>query len=799
MQISRHGLQKLAIAIFTIAGFYPNLVNAEIVPDATLPNNSIVRPQDNINIIENGTQAGSNLFHSFERFSIPTNTTAYFNNSGNIENIITRITGKSISNIDGIIRANGTANLFLINPNGIIFGNNAALDIGGSFLATTAGSINFADGTKFSAIEPQTSPLLTISVPIGLQFAAIPSSMVAKGIASPIRNQSQASVDGGTNLLGQPAGLEIPRDKTLALIGGDITLEGGNLTVKSGRIELAAVGGNSFVSLNSTSKGLVFGYEGVENFQNIQLIESSNNGSKISSSVVDVSGQGGGLIQLKGNLVELIGYPVALFSINEGVVDGGDINIYARKLVVRDGAQILNSTFADGAVGNLTVDASESVELIGGFTSNKGYFPSSLSSSTGAAGKAGNLNINTSRLSILDGALISASSLSSSNQNSPSVAATGEGGNLTVNASNSVEIIGSSADFPSSLFAITQGSASAGKLNISTKQLIVRDKGEISVSNIFDITINLGNAGELNIVANSILLDNEGKISSETDSANGGNINLQLRDLLLMRRNSQISTTAGIAQLGGNGGNITINIPDGFIVAIPKENSDITANAFTGNGGRVQINATGILGIKPRSRDELAQLLSTNNPGELNPQSIPTSDITAISQVNPNLNGELNINALDVEPDRGITRLLTIPLDTQIVQVCKPSKNGNQSEFIYNRGAVPPLPGEALRSDSPLDVDWVSFGGDGERGGIPIHQNQIIQNLKFQIQTPMVEATGWIVDKNGDIVLTALKANGNAQLVGVGGSDRTSKTPTLPCDAISKISQGSYCIFCIRA
>jgi filamentous hemagglutinin family protein len=780
MQISRHCLQKLAIAIFTIAGFYPNLVNAEIVPDATLPNNSIVRPQGNINIIENGTQAGSNLFHSFERFSIPTNTTAYFNNSGNIENIITRITGKSISNIDGIIRANGTANLFLINPNGIIFGNNAALDIGGSFLATTAGSISFADGTKFSAIQPQTSPLLTISVPIGLQFAAI---------ASPIRNQSQASVDGGTNLSGQPAGLQIPRDKTLALIGGDITLEGGNLTVESGRIELAAVAGNSFVSLNSTSKGLVFGYEGVGNFQNVQLIESSNNGSKVSSSEVDVSGKGGGLIQVKGNLVELIGYPVALFNINEGVVDGGDINISARKLVVRDGAQILNSTFSDGAVGNLTVDASESVELIGGFTSNKDYFPSSLTSSTVATGKAGNLNINTSRLLVKDGAVISASSFGFSNQNSPFVTATGEGGNLTVNASNSVEIIGYSI-LPSSLSAITQGSANAGKLNITTKQLIVKDKAEISVSNNFVRIINLGNAGELNIVANSILIDNQGKITSETDSANGGNINLQLRDLLLMRRNSQISTTAGIAQLGGNGGNIRINIPDGFIVAIPKENSDITANAFAGIGGRVEINATGILGIKPRSRDELAQLLSTNNPGELNPQNIPTSDITAISQVNPNLNGKLNINALDVEPDRGITQLLDIPLDTQIAQVCKPSKNGNQSEFIYSRGAVPPLPGEALRSDSPLDVGWVSFGGDGAREGIPIQQNQIIQNLKSQIQTPMVEATGWIVDKNGDIVLTALKANANGQLVGVGGSDRTSKAPTLPCDATIKNKPG---------
>jgi filamentous hemagglutinin family protein len=742
MKIQRHCFQNLAVAILITTAFYPNLVNAEIIPDATLPNNSIVIPQDNIKIIEGGTQAGSNLFHSFEQFSIPTDTKAYFNNNTvNIQNIITRVTGKSISNIDGIIRVNGTANLFLINPNGIIFGKNSSLDIGGSFLATTASSINFADGTKFSAIQLQTPPLLTVNVPIGLQFGAI---------AAPIRNQSQASVNGATNSLAQPAGLQLPRGKTLALIGGDVTSEGGNLTVKSGRVELVAVAGNSFVSINSTEKDLVLGYEGVENFQNIQLIQSSTNGSKIASSV-DVSGGGSGSIQIKGNVVELIGYSTTLLNFNENVADGGDLYISARKLVVRDGAQIINSTFSSGTAGNLTVDASESVEIIGGFNSNGDYYPSSLTNGTGAVGKAGNLTINTSRLLIKDGALISADSFGFSNQNSKFIAATGEGGNLTVNASNSVELIGS-ASFPSSLSATTESSANAGKLSIYTQQLIVRDKAQISVSSNFFRTINLGNAGDLNIVANSILLDNQGKIVSETESANGGNINLQLKDLLLMRRNSQISTNAGKAQLGGDGGNITINIPDGFIVAIPKENSDITANAFAGSGGRVEINASGILGIQPRSRDELAQLLDRNNPSELNPQSLLTSDITAISQVNPNLNGELIINAPDVEDYKELTELPNIPLNTQINQVCKLSRNGNQNEFIYTRrGGLPPLPWGALRSYFPIDVDWV---GEGKRGRVSTRVA-----LKSKIRNPIVEATGWVLEQNGDIVLTAAPIN----------------------------------------
>ena len=746
MIVPKHYFQKLLVGIFTTIVFHTNSISAQILKDTTLPNNSSITTRDNIKIIEGGTQSGDNLFHSFEQFSLPTNQTAYFNNPVNIQNIITRITGKSISNIDGIIRANGTANLFLINPNGIVFGENAALDIGGSFLATTASSINFADGTKFSATQPQNTPLLTISVPVGLQFGTTAAS---------IRNQSQASSDDATNFFRQPVGLQVSPGRTLALIGGDVILEGGNLTAESGQIELVAVAGNNSLNLNSIDSGWVLGLEGVKNFKDIQLITRNRNQQTIASRV-DVSGKnGGGNINVQGNSVELIGELVSLNTSTKSVKNAGDLTINASQLIIRDGARITTFTSGKGAAGNLTVNASDSVKLFG---SNR--ITSLMSSGTFGDGNGGNITINTRKLFIYDGATISVET-SGTGINSQFIPATGKGGNLTINASEFVELAGTSPRGSiSSIASTTINSADAGKITISTKQLIVRDDAEISVSSqlpklspniTFDSDASdLGNAGELKITADSILLDNQGKLISETESANGGNINLQLKDLLLLRHNSQISTNAGKAELSGDGGNININIPNGFIVAFPSENSDITANAFTGTAGRVDINANGIFGIQPRSRDELAEILATDNPNELNPQELLTSDITAISQQNPNLNGELNINAQDVQPTREVVELPNIPVDTKVSQVCR-FRRGNQSEFVVTkRGGLPPKPGEALRSNSALDVDWVEL--EEESGRRMDRQNL---SLKPKIQKPIVEATGWATDKNGDIFFVA--------------------------------------------
>ena len=143
---------------------------AQILPDNTLPINSTVTNNGLIHTIDGGTARGVNLYHSFQDFSVPTNNTAYFNNAPNVQNILTRVTGNSVSNIDGILKANGNANLFLLNPNGIMFGANAKLDIGGTFVGSTANSFKFSDGSEFSATTPQAPPLLTTNITMGLQY-----------------------------------------------------------------------------------------------------------------------------------------------------------------------------------------------------------------------------------------------------------------------------------------------------------------------------------------------------------------------------------------------------------------------------------------------------------------------------------------------------------------------------------------------------------------------------------------------------------------------------------------------------
>jgi len=553
----------------------PLPVQAQIVPDRTLP--TTVNLNGNTLMIEGGTTAGSNLFHSFSQFSVPTGSTAYFNNALEIQNIISRVTGGSVSNIDGLIRANGSANLFLLNPKGIIFGANAQLDIRGAFLASTANTLHFADGSQFSATPAQpTTPLLTVSVPIGLGFGQTNGSIV---------NQSRA-----TDSRGQIVGLQVQPGQTLGLIGGNLTLEGGHLTASGGRIELGAVAGAGFVSLTPADNGFDLGYEGVQNFQDIQLSKAAS---------VNASGEGGGQIQVRGGSVTLT-QGSSILADTLGSQDGRGIAIRALQFKLQDRAFVSASTFAQGAGGGLTVAAS-SVELIGngelqevlnklfdGEINRPSQIGSGLFSLSFGSGNAGNLTIETGRLSMREGAFISTATFGN-----------GEGGDLSAKVSDSVELIASE------LFADNFGDGYAGNVTVQTGTFRASEGGALGSS-----TFGKGQGGTLTIRASDRVelagttpdgLFKSGLFANAYFNATGaaGNINIETRQLTI-REGAGI----GAATFGaGRGGTLTIKASDwveliGRSPSLASEVSNLaTMSRGTGGAGDIKIS-TGQLVVR---------------------------------------------------------------------------------------------------------------------------------------------------------------------------------------------------------
>ncbi|NEQ52056.1 MAG: filamentous hemagglutinin N-terminal domain-containing protein, partial [Leptolyngbya sp. SIO3F4] len=223
---------------------------AQLIPDGStgtqIQSGALVEglPSD---LIEGGTVRDSNLFHSFQDFNVEGGRGVYFNPQNGILTILTRVTGGNISNIDGTLGVFGSADLFLLNPTGIVFGPNAQLDISGSFVGSTAESI-FFENYEFSAADTNTPPLLTLSVPLGLRMGTNPGSLEV--------NQTTLSVDQALTLA---AGvLDVSGDLQA---GGDITLRGQERRLAEGSF---TTGGYVFTQdLNGTNVDFLIPHENV--------------------------------------------------------------------------------------------------------------------------------------------------------------------------------------------------------------------------------------------------------------------------------------------------------------------------------------------------------------------------------------------------------------------------------------------------------------------------------------------------------------------------------------------------------
>ena len=795
---------------------------AQVISDGTT--NTIVNPDGNNFTIINGIEKGNNLFHSFRNFSIPAGGSATFDlvNTPTITTIFSRVTGGNISDINGLISTINNSNsvsLFLMNPAGIVFGKNAALNIGGSFVGTTANSIKFADGVEFSATNSGAVPLLTMNVPIGLQMGTNPGALALQGTGHTLTlSNSRTPI----NRTPSPTQLRVQPGKTLALVGGTLNLHGATLTAEQGRIELGSLGDAGLVSLVPTTQGYTLGYSNGQSFGDIQLAQKS---------LLDVSGVNAGSVQVQGKHIQLTDSSLVLAQ-NLGNLPGGNIHLQASaeidvtgtlsgirsetlstgtsgnisvitpRFSLQQGAALNNITFGTATSGDVQVDAS--VLEISGFSpiSSTG---SVINTSTFSSGSGGNVFVNGNSLLVSDGAGLSSISRGSgdsgqvfirnmettvrgsnlapmgtrigstafSTGNAKTITldtarlylqdggaittssfSAGHGGDIRINATESIQIIGSNnvinnSGIPNS--AITSSVLSlnptlqkqfnvfydtlignAGTVSITTPNLTLKDGGAVSVTNDGS-----GNGGSINLTADSIQLKNQALIQAKTASGDGGNISLGVGKLLQLRDHSQITATAGG---NGNGGNVNINSP----IIVGLENSDIIANAVQGNGGNIEITTQGIFGLK--FRDQLT----------------PDSDITASSQFG--VSGTVQVNTIGIEPNSGLVELAVNVTDPsqQIATGCAGSED---SRFVaIGRGGVPQNPTQqvvSLRTWDDLRDLSAYRKTDKLTTQIPVSPKVL------------VEATSWQRNANGKVELIATQSTANIQ-------------PQLTCHAVPK-------------
>lgn len=544
----------LGIAIASCA----NSALAQITPDSTLGvERSLLTPNVQINgalgdRIEGGAERGSNLFHSFSQFNINNGQRVYFANPTGIQNILTRVTGRESSNIFGTLGVEGSANLFLLNPNGILFGQNARLDVRGSFLGTTANSFVFPNGLEFSATNPQAPLLLTITAPIGLQFGSQPGAITSQAVS---RN-SQGNAVNGLGVSGS----------TLALIGGAIALDGSFLFAIDGQVQLGAVGGETTVGLQVNGSQLNFNLP--ENASRAPI--TLNNGAFVFTS-------GDSAIKLVGGQINLNGSSV--FGQN-----GGSISINATGLGLDNRSIIQTATQGAAKAGDIQIQASDAVTLANGsslFSQNGGSISINATGfsldnrSLILTGTQGAMNAGDIQIQASDAVTVANDSqIFSISRNS----ATGNSGDIAINARNIAVTGDGTANNSGSIGTLTLSQGNAGNLTLNATDSVNINGGFVSIS-----TTGAGNAGNLTVRSgNAVNVTDIGRLSlSSRGSGSTGNLRIETGTLRVQNTNLSGGVTA-LASGSGSVGSISIQARD----AVEVINSPIFAQVASGSTGR---------------------------------------------------------------------------------------------------------------------------------------------------------------------------------------------------------------------
>lgn len=573
-----------------------------------------------------GRTVGANLFHSFSTFNVEAGQTVTFTGDGQLQNVVSRVTGGETSRIDGLLRSQiGQADFYLINPAGAVFGPNAQIDVPAAFHVGTADRLKFADGAVFAAASGLIGQL---SGTAPAAFGFLERSSGNNGLVE--IDGAQLAARGGQTIDIAARGIHIENRASLTAAGGEIRLisiagEGEAGLIRSGgvlpfatvapnlagpialRDSVVNVSGNGGGRISLSGSDIVVGFSEIDADNTGNLDASTHHGIEISShaltlehasisSQVASTGRAGSIAIASEDDIDLIkgaritsdtsggGAPGAV-----NVYSGGDLNIIGADAVP---SQI--SSQADGFGqngGDILVKVSGKVNI-------SGFFSGMFANVYPGAGDAGKLTIEAGGdVNISDGAKIS----------SVSVLLAGNGGAIQVNAGGGLLIDGKASATDTGIFSsahFTQGHG--GDINVE----VDGDINLVGGGKISSDTLSAGNSGSISIVTSGNLT--VGQDNAEYSA--GTSISSTAYPLIDLSTQSIIGESPGIAgdihvkSLGSvnilNGGRIFSNT----FYSAGAGNIDIAA----GGGMRIDGGAPAIEGIDP---NDITGIFSDNRGG----------------------------------------------------------------------------------------------------------------------------------------------------------------------------------------
>ncbi len=635
-------MRRNAIILLSSVAIIP-CSHAEVVLDGTLGAAGALSGPNFLIEAKLGQQMGGNLFHSFERFNLNHPESATFTGPASINNVISRVTGGKASYINGLLRSQiPNANMYFMNPAGVMFGPNATIDVPASLYVSSADYLKLGDTGRFDASAPNNS-LLTVAPPSAFGFLnSSPASISVEGSQLELKNEEKFAR--------RLAGEEIPPD-TFALVGGDLTLTDSQLLTYGNDAHFISVASAGEAPINpkyfTDNRFTAYG---------TLSITDTHAASERSFGNIDVSGPGGGAVFIRaGRFFMDKGWlfadtwgdkpgrgitihaneSIALKNISlittqvyaneefftEATGAGGHIALTTGDLSLTGGSQIVGTSESVGTAGNITLSAQNNFLISGrGLTvDGKELFSSVLSDST-SSGNAGEIVISADHLTMDEGAEVRASKqdgtgdagsislkvraleILGSAQVTVGVGnkdmlkgAGGKAGTLNVDASETVLINGENDGKNSGLFCnVFALKGQGGTINVNAPAVTIEKGGRIEAATEFD-----GNAGQIVLNVDTLTLKEGGVINTGTSQGSGlgGRVEIVANQAILIRGTGAtiMSNTGG----SGSGGAIEVSAP---IVRIETNGS---IEAVTGFDGKNDTNGSGTGGYLKIQADQL--------------------------------------------------------------------------------------------------------------------------------------------------------------------------------------------------